>query len=74
MPEFWTFLADLILDLPKDLGAGPLDQITAGGNQFDRCPALRTPANSNNSDVANLSDLAVFFDEEHELDRDLQLH
>ncbi len=71
MPELWKFIADLILDLPKDLGVGPLDQITAGGIQFDRCQALLPPADSSDSDIANLSDLDAFFDEECELDPDL---
>ncbi len=71
MPEFWKFSADLILDLPKDLGEGPLDQITAGGVQFDRGQALLPPAYSNDSDIANLSDLDAFFDEEYDLNPDL---
>ena len=73
MPEFWKFIKDLILELPEDLGEGPLDQITAGGIQYDRYqdPELLPQANRNDSDVANLSDLDVFFDEENELDPDL---
>ena len=67
MPEFWDFIRGLIRDLPEDLGAGP---ITAGGIQFDRCQELLQPANTNDSDIANLSDLDAFFDEEYELDPD----
>jgi hypothetical protein len=67
------FMKDLILELPEDLGEGPLDQITAGRIQYDRYhdPALLPPANSTDSDIANLSDLDAFFDEENEIDPDL---
>ncbi len=73
MPEFWKFMKDLILELPEDLSEGPLDQITAGGIQYDgyHDPALLPPANSFDSDIANLSDLDAFFDEENELYPDL---
>ena len=56
MPEFWTFIKALIQSLPEDLDDDSLQQFTAGGLQYDRCP-------SNDSDIANLAGLDAFFDE-----------
>jgi hypothetical protein len=55
MPEYWDFIKVLIQSLPVDLDNDSLQQITAGGLQYDRYLY---------SDVANLSDLDAFFDEE----------
>ena len=63
MREFWNFIKVLIQSLPEDLDDDSLQQITAGGLQYDRCPALRLPARSTDSDIANLADLDAFFDE-----------
>ena len=63
MPEYWNFIKVLIQSLPEDLDNDSLPQITAGGLVYDRCPALRQPARSTDSDIANLSDLDAFFEE-----------
>ena len=63
MPEYWNFIKVLIQSLPEDLDNDGLLQITAGGLLYDRCPTLRQPARSTDSDIANLSDLDAFFEE-----------
>ena len=60
MPEFWTFLADLVKKLPS---AAEFANLAEGQNQiswegFDRCPS--TSSSASNADVANLDDLKAF--------------
>jgi hypothetical protein len=60
MPEFWTFLADLVKKLPSaaEYPDQAEDQNDIGWEGLDRCPS--TSSSASDADVANLDDLKAF--------------